>query len=385
VPSQERRVVLVTAGLHGIVHGTILSIPVLLERAWRSEFVPDDLTQGLLAATAYACFGLGSVPFGHLADRMGAPRLLVVCVLGLVASLGVLSVSPGPETLTASLALVGFFAGIYHPTGLALISRTVSAPGTGMGWHGMGGSLGIALGPAFVGGMLATGVAWRVVVAALLAPVVASLVILVASRLEDPVLTSARVTVRASVRRVLRGAFGLVLLVYLLAGVAYWGGLTFLPRFIGTGSYVVLLSLGALGQVVAGHLADRPRFERTLLALSVGAALALAALAVPGALSLPAIAWAFGLLLFSLEPLQNTLVTRQVEPRSRGIAFGMTFLSVFGLGSVGAALAGFLLQQGFETALFGILAAFLVASGVSAYVAERVRKTSAEDGPSGMA
>jgi 3-hydroxyisobutyrate dehydrogenase-like beta-hydroxyacid dehydrogenase len=63
----------------------------------------------------------------------------------------------------------------------------------------------------------------------------------------------------------------------------------------------------------------------------------------------------------------------------------MTFLSVFGLGSVGAALAGFLLQQGFETALFGILAAFLVASGVSAYVAERVRKTSAEDGPSGMA
>jgi predicted MFS family arabinose efflux permease len=227
--------------------------------------------------------------------------------------------------------------------------------------------------------MLASGIAWRAVVGFLLMPAAASVAIVVAGRLVDPVPSGPSGGFRDAARAVLRPAFGLILLVYVFAGVAYWGSLTFLPRFVGTGSYVVLLALGGVGQVAAGRLADRARFEGTLLGLSLGAAVLLGSLTLPGALAVPAIPWAFGLILFALEPLQNTLVTREVDPRSRGIAFGMTFLSVFGLGSIGAALAGYLLQEGWASRLFGILAAFLGASGLCAYAAGRRRSPRGAD------
>jgi MFS family permease len=368
----ERRIVGVTALLHGLVHGNILAIPVFLDLAWRSEFGADDVTLGLLAGTAYACFGLGSVPFGHLADRKGAPRLLVLCLAGIVVSLAFVAASPGIASLAASLALLGLFSGIYHPAGLSLISRVVREPGRAMGWHGMGGSLGVAAGPAAVGGLLGIGWPWRSVVGLLLVPGVAALGILVASRLRDPVTPGERRPFAPSARGILTRSFVLVLLVYAFAGIAYWGSLTFLPRFVGAGSYAFLLALGAVGQVLAGHLADRVRPERALFVLSLVAAVLLAGFASAGIQAVVVVPWAFGLLLFSLEPLQNTLVTSEVRVGSRGLAFGMTFLSVFGLGSTGAVLAGFMLQGSAATVLFPVLGAALAVSGLCGLVARNV-------------
>src|SRR5256885_2029184 len=106
-------------------------------------------------------------------------------------------------------------------------------------------------------------------------------------------------------------SFAFILLVYMFAGFAYQGGLTFLPRFVGAGFFALALALGAIGQVLSGRLADRRRFERILFALSAAAAAILVLLAVlPLGGPFIAAALVFGFLLFSLEPLQNTLVTR---------------------------------------------------------------------------
>src|SRR3990170_5027840 len=283
---EERREIALLAFLHGLVHSNILAIPIFLALAWRDEFQTNDLTLGILAATAYVGFGIGSVPFGYLADRRGSPSLLLTCVSGIALSLTAVSISPTLPLLAAALGSLGVFSGIYHPTGLSYISRR-------------------ALSPAFI----------------------------------------------------------LVLLVYMFAGIAYWGSLTFLPSFVGAGSYAFLLGLGAIGQVVAGHLADRPMPGRTLFILSCVGALLLVALAIGSSALLFASAWAFGFVLFSLEPLHNTLVTNAVRGESRGVAFGMTFLSVFGVGSVGAILAGYLLSRDAPGLLFLLLAAFLAISG----------------------
>jgi len=257
--------------------------------------------------------------------------------------------------------LEGFGPGALNPTGLSLISRRLREPGRGFGWHGMGGSLGVALGPAAVGGLLALGWPWRTVAALLVLPPALGLALLLglgvggsAPLASDP---------PASLRSLLRVSVLLILLVYIFSGIAYWGTLTFLPRLVESGSFVLLLALGAAGQVVSGHLADRGRPDRILFALSLFAGSLLAAFALnPENLFLPA-AWLFGFLLFSLEPLQNTLVTGEVPPNARGTAFGITFLGVFGLGSVGAALAGLLLAQGQKGILFGVLGLSLLVSG----------------------
>jgi len=179
---------------------------------------------------------------------------------------------------------------------------------------------------------------------------------------------------RADLRTVLTPAFVRVLLVYVFAGIAYWGSLTFLPGIVGTASYGLLLALGAAGQILSGHLAERPRPHRILFRMSVAAAGVLAVLGTGVPWLLAAGAWVFGFLLFSLEPLQNTLVTGSVPREVRGLAFGMTFLSVFGVGSIGAVLAGALLAAGAPGLLFVLLAGSLAASGVSALRVEPVRR-----------
>jgi hypothetical protein len=53
----------------------------------------------------------------------------------------------------------------------------------------------------------------------------------------------------------------------------------------------------------------------------------------------------------------------------------MTFLSVFGLGSIGAVLAGVLLAAGRTSLLFLLLAGSLALSGLSALISRDGRRT----------
>ena len=348
--------------LHGVVHANILSIPVFL-LAWKMEFGADDVTLGLLAAAGYGFYGLGAVPFGFLADRGTPARLLLLCAGGIAVSMLGVAASPSIPLLTVSLGALGLFSGIYHPTGLSIISRAVAEQGRGMGWHGMGGSLGIAAGPAYVGTALAVGWSWRPVAGLLIIPGLVALALLVVARLPAETSTPGPGSSRPQVV-LLRRSFAFILLVYMFAGFAYQGGLTFLPRFVGAGFFALALALGAIGQVLSGRLADRRQPERILFPLSAAAASLLGLLAfLPLGGPFIAAALVFGFLLFSLEPLQNTLVTGEVPRPLRGLAFGFTFLSVFGIGSLGAALAGWLLARNANAILFLVLGGCLAASG----------------------
>ncbi len=359
---EDRRVVAVLGFLHGVVHANILSIPVFL-LAWKTEFGADDVTLGLLAAVGYGFYGLGALPFGFLADRGAPARLLLLCAAGIATSMLGVAASPSIPLLAVSLGALGLFSGIYHPTGLSIISRAVAEQGRGMGWHGMGGSLGIAAGPAYVGAALAVGWSWRPVAGLLVIPGLLALALLAFARLPTETSTPVPGSSRPQVALLSR-SFAFILLVYMFAGFAYQGGLTFLPRFVGAGFFALALALGAIGQVVSGRLADRRRFERILFALSVAAAAILVLLAVlPLGGAFIGAALVFGFLLFSLEPLQNTLVTGEVPRPLRGMAFGFTFLSVFGIGSLGAALAGWLLARNANAILFLVLGGCLAASG----------------------
>lgn len=360
---EDRAVVAQLGFLHGMVHANLLAIPVLLNLPWRSEFLADDVTLGLLAAIVYACFGLSSVPFGFLADRRAPSKLLFVCVVGIAASLTAVALSPSLWSLAVSLAALGLVSGIYHPTALAAISRSVVEQGRGMGWHGMGGSLGIALGPAFVGAALTFGWSWTVAVGLLVVLPALGAAFLAARPLSAST-TSPASEAPLRLRSLATVPYARMLLVYLFAGFAYQGALTFLPRFIGAGPFAIALGLGAVGQVVAGTLADRSRPDRILVSLSLAAAGLLGLLALLGpSTAFVLAALGFGFLLFSLEALQNTLVTRTVPDSMRGLAFGLTFLSVFGLGSIGAATAGVLINRGESGPLFLLLGASLAASG----------------------
>src|SRR3989449_831482 len=258
---EDRRVVAVLGFLHGVVHANILSIPVFL-LAWKTEFGVDDVTLGLLAAAGYGLYGLGAVPFGFLADRGTPARLLLLCAGGIAVSMLGVAASPSVPLLAVSLGALGLFSGIYHPTGLSIISRAVAEQGRGMGWHGMGGSLGIASGPAYVGTALAVGWSWRPVASLLVIPGLVSLALLTFARLPTETSTAVPATSRAHVGLLSR-SFAFILLVYMFAGFAYQGGLPFLPRFVGAGLRLHVLEClrHRIARGGAGRMAPRAQCE----------------------------------------------------------------------------------------------------------------------------
>src|SRR5256885_15628531 len=132
---EDRRVVAALGFLHGTVHANILSIPLFL-LAWHVEFGADNLTLGLLAASAYSLYGIGAVPFGFLADRRAPDRLLLLCASGIAGSMAAVAASPSVPILPVSLGALGLFSGAYHPTGLSVIPLTATGPGVGMGRDG---------------------------------------------------------------------------------------------------------------------------------------------------------------------------------------------------------------------------------------------------------
>src|SRR5438094_2060631 len=225
---EDRRVVAVFGFLHGVVHASILSIPIFL-LAWQLEFGADEVTLGLLAAVGFGFYGLGAVPFGFLADRRPPGRLLLLCAAGISISMVGVAASPSIPVLALSLGALGLFSGIYHPTGLSIISRVVAEQGRGMGWHGMGGSLGIAAGPAFVGAALAVGLSWRFAAASLAVPALLAGILLLAQPLPEEA-SHRPADARVPLRGLLTRSYGFILLVYIFAGFAYHGGLTFLPH-----------------------------------------------------------------------------------------------------------------------------------------------------------
>jgi len=171
-----------------------------------------------------------------------------------------------------------------------------------------------------------------------------------------------------------------------VSGLYYRGVLTFLPDLltplvavdlpidVAPGRYVYagLLGVGVLGQYVGGRLSDSDHIERILVAAFGALALiALVFLPVAGAGTIPllAVSAALGFALFVVQPLYQATVAEVTPPDARGLSYGFTYLGVFGIGALGAALAGTLLQYTSPSVLFAVLAGVaVVGAGLSGWL-----------------
>src|SRR5256885_15201761 len=77
--------------------------------------------------------------------------MLFVAAAGCALSLALVAAAPSFPVLAIGLVLLGLSAGVYHPSGLSLLSRGVASRerGRAIGIHGVGGSFGEALAPTF--------------------------------------------------------------------------------------------------------------------------------------------------------------------------------------------------------------------------------------------
>lgn len=394
---------------HAMFHAYELSIPIFVV-FWLDVFSTTAASLGVVVGASYALVGLGALPSGVLADVFGSKRLVVVCLLGMGGAFALVSLAPNVVVLAVGLLVWGAAASIYHPAGLALLSRGARERGTAFAYHGAAGNVGVATGPLLAAVLLAF-FGWRTVAALLVVPVLVAA--LVAFRLEfdetagsaargEPTASDGRGRSRgvggflADSRRLFTGGFVLVFVTGILYGLYYRGVFTFLPgilaelplfepmtfldRSFEPSRYVYsgLLLLGGVGQYAGGRLVDRVRTEYALVGGYL--ALALVALAfVPssnaGLLPLLVVAGLFGFLAFMIAPINQEAISKYSPAGVRGLSFGYSYTAIFGVGALGATLAGVVLTRSTAAVLFVVLAGIAgVAALVGGYLLRRATR-----------
>jgi len=132
--------------------------PLLLQLRDELAVSLPELTS--LMTISYFLFGVMALPGGFLADKWSYKAVLTMFFIGTPAAACIVGSARSVLGLGIGLALLGTFASLYHPSGLALISHGVRERGKALGLHGMAGNLGLAFSPIIAGG-LALRFSWR--------------------------------------------------------------------------------------------------------------------------------------------------------------------------------------------------------------------------------
>jgi len=303
-------------------------------------------------------------------DRL---NLLAMFFLGCGLSSLVISLSRGPISLMIGLGLLGLFASLYHPVGLALVTGLGGRTGRALAVNGVAGNLGLA-GAAVLTGILATFGGWQMAFAV---PGVVSGIIALAlffrhrhhSNLSNQNAAPEHNDRASGSLRTQITVFGVICVAALFGGLVYNVITISLPKFfderlIGVGgdltwigaSTGLVFAIAAFAQLPVGELLDRYGPKSLLMGLLIAQVILLVALAtMTGWLAL-VIALILVTMVFAQIPITSWLLGHYVRSSFRARAASVEYVLSLGMAAAVVPLiaglhgAGF----GFDFQYFGI-------------------------------
>jgi MFS family permease len=154
-------------------HHLLTALPVPLLPYIRNEF-SLSYTQASFVTSSFAIAGgIGQLPAGFLADRIGPRFLIMVGIVGVAIAGALVGLSQSYVMLLVLLMLMGLLSGGYHPAATPLISASVepNQRGRALGLHLVGGNASFFLAP-IIAGAIAGAWGWRMSFLGLAVPTV---------------------------------------------------------------------------------------------------------------------------------------------------------------------------------------------------------------------
>jgi MFS family permease len=357
----EKQVIAYTSVCHFLVHIFELAYGVVLIGIG-SEFGVGLFALGLLANLTGFAFGLTALPAGFLADRIGERRLLILfCFASAIASV-IVGVSPNIYVLGTALALLGLSIGIFHPVASAFLTKTVRQRGIAFGYYGVGGNLGVALGP-LLAGAIASSLGWRAPYLVFAIPALATAFLLYFFKTEvpaapqpEPLTAGAGTNLRSMIL-----PLSLIFLASAMNGLIYRGLVTFLPLYLSEGIHftfldwsgialagsftTVALIFGVAGQLLGGYLCERMRREVLVLVITILVIPLMLLMANTQGLSLMLTAIVLAFFHFMGQPIYNNLIADYSPVAWRGRSYGISYFFTFGIGSFSATFLGYIAER----------------------------------------
>jgi FSR family fosmidomycin resistance protein-like MFS transporter len=392
----DRSIVGFTMLAHAMFHTYELSIPIFVA-VWLDIYPVSAALLGTIVSVGYALIGVGALPSGILADSYGSKTLVIGSILGMGGGFLALSLAPNVAFIGLALVFWGAGASLYHPAGLSLLSRGADERGNAFAYHGAAGNVGTVVGP-LVAAVLLIFLDWRIVAVLFVLPALVAVAIALRIDFDETAAsetaTDGGITTLSGLfsqsRVLFTGGFVVVFAIILSFGLYYRGILTFLPEVLGTLSvlepvtvfgrsfapsryvYSGLLLVGVFGQYAGGKLSDRVSPERALVATFLALVVA-SLLFVPatdmGVGALLLVCGLLGFFLYVAVPIYQAAVAEYASDDAHGLSYGYTYLAMFGIGALGASVAGLVLTYLSTGLLFVVLAVF---AGVCALLSVRL-------------
>jgi MFS family permease len=327
-----------------------------------------------LSLPGFIMFGAAALPAGWLGDRWSTRGMMALFFFGCGLSAIFTGFATSPLWLATGLGLIGTFASIYHPVGIAWLVGIAKKRGRALGINGVFGNLGVAASAA-VAAALSTWIHWRAafIIPGLLSVSVGCLFLVTIRS------TAYRKSERAAQAGPASATPAMWRLFWVLGISTVCSGLVFqsmsiaLPKLfadrmgeltgsvLGVGGLVTAVyAFGGLAQVIFGFLMDRVPLKPMFLGLNMLQAPLLALAAYLFGLPLLAAIWVMVFFSMGIVPIPDMMLARHTPVRWRGTVYGARFVLALGVSSLGVPLVGLVRDA---TGGFGAL--LLILAGVS--------------------
>jgi MFS family permease len=302
-----------------------------------------------LGTGMFVVYGLGALPMGWIASKLGRKAMMTAYFLGSGAGMAAAGFASGPLGLAMALVVMGAFSAIYHPIGTAIIAEAGGdRVGRAMGINGVFGNIGVALAPV-VTAFVAAQLGWRY---AFILPGLACMAVGLIYLREPPFdAKKAGVTTRpfpAIPPHVVRHAVISLLTIGAVSGLVFNAFTLLLPklmqeRLAGNPDLLPVVGLlaflaticGGITQYTVGQMIDRKTLKSVFMPLAVILVPSLLALSfLDGWVVLPVSALVASAI-FGQVTVNETMTARYIAPELRAKIYSIRFT----VGFLGAALA----------------------------------------------
>jgi MFS family permease len=331
-----------------------------------------------LSFGGFVAFGACSLPAGWLGDRWSRWGMMVVFFSGIGSATRLVGLAQSTMQLFLALTLIGVFAAIYHPVGIAMLVVDPARIGRALGVNGVWGNLGLAF-AALVAGAIVEFWSWR---AAFILPGLVAIGLGIAFAILVP--KDAAGTKRSAAgirlsRTVMVRVFAVLLVATSMGGVIFNALAVSMPKIfderlpvlgggtLGIGVLVCLVYIfAAVAQLIVGRFIDRYPLRNVFIPVTIAQApLLLLAVSLDG-WALVAVSLALMFVVFGQIPINDAIVARHTDASWRSRVYAVRYVVSFGASSLAVPLVAALHAGGGFSPVFMALAAMGALTAIAA-------------------
>jgi MFS family permease len=329
------------------------------------------------ATPGFVAFGVCAILAGWVADKWSREGMIVIFFIGIGASSLLAGMANNPLQIAAGLTLIGIFAAIYHPVGLAMVVQGRARTGVPLAINGVFGNLGVAS-AALLTGFLIDSTGWR---SAFYIPGVISILLGFSYwffvRNEPRAATveagaggaGKKIETVVIPRATLVRVFAIIFFTTAMGGLIFQSTTFALPKifaerlvdFAGSATMVgwyafLVFSLAAMAQLVIGYLVDNHSVRLVFATVALFQAVFFYLMTHLEGIAALLVSIAFMFVVFGQIPINDVLVGKMARSEWRSRAYALRYVVTFSVMASAVPLIGWIHGNWGFTRLFSLLA-----------------------------